>query len=289
MSSTFHSLEIDGLPRQYIVYQPNEVGNQPLPAVLILHGAGATANWTLEEMGWLATADNEGLLLIAPEGMRLDPSRPPNFFDNPQVWNDSGSRGMLGPSKADDMSFLRAMLDRVTTDYSIDPRRVYVTGFSNGACMTFRVGAEISERFAALAPVAGLLRFEDPRPAFARPTLFLIGSADPLIPLAGGEVTSPWDGTVIQRPPVGQTLARWAEAIGCPSEPAQVTSRDGVQISEYGPGRDNATISVYVVDGLGHHWPGGRGRFNPRIAGPPSDRLRANDVIWEFFRQHPLQ
>jgi polyhydroxybutyrate depolymerase len=60
-----------------------------------------------------------------------------------------------------------------------------------------------------------------------------------------------------------------------------------VTVAEFGPGKGVEFVWVTVA-GLGHHWPGGRGRLNPEVFGPPSDRLRANDRIWEFFRRHAL-
>jgi polyhydroxybutyrate depolymerase len=76
-------------------------------------------------------------------------------------------------------------------------------------------------------------------------------------------------------------------ALGCPPEARRTRSESGIDISEYGPCRNDAGLLAYVIDGLGHHWPGGRGRLNRRFAGVPSDRVRANDVIWDFFRRHP--
>jgi polyhydroxybutyrate depolymerase len=114
-----------------------------------------------------------------------------------------------------------------------------------------------------------------------------VGDSDPLVPLAGGDVTSLWNGRVESRPPVAAVLASWAERLGLPPEPVVTSERDGVTVAEFGPGKGVEFVWVTVA-GLGHHWPGGRGRLNPEVFGPPSDRLRANDRIWEFFRRHAL-
>jgi polyhydroxybutyrate depolymerase len=287
MSTTSHTIEVGPVTRRYLVHPPRVRPDAAMPVVILLHGAGGTAKWTLEETGFASTSNREGILLVLPEGTRADPDRPPGFLDNPQVWNDKSGHGMAGPRHADDVGFIRALLDRVEAEFPVDPRQIYVTGFSNGACMTFCLATELSERIAAVAPVAGHLRLSDPRPAVARPTLFLIGAADPLVPLEGGTIRSPWDGREFRRPAVADTLRRWALALGCGPEPTKGRTEIGVQITEYGPCRDGASLTAYVIDGLGHHWPGGRGRLNRRFAGPPSDRVRANDVIWDFFRRHP--
>jgi polyhydroxybutyrate depolymerase len=287
MTTTSHTLESGGLERHYLVHAPAGHAPDKMPLVVLLHGAGGTADWTLEETDMATKADRAGFLLAVPDATRADPSRPAGFLENPQVWNDNGGHGLLGASAADDVGFIRAMLDHIENVFSVDRKRVYVTGFSNGACMTFCLGNELSERFAALAPVSGSLRLKDPHPAIARPTIYIVGSADPLMPLEGGTVRSPWDGRVFRRAPAVETFRRWAIALGCPPEPISQRVENGVHISRYGPGRDGACLVAYVIDGLGHHWPGGRGRLNRRFAGSPSDRVSANDLIWDFFRQHP--
>jgi polyhydroxybutyrate depolymerase len=274
-------------PRRCLVQHPVGV-TEPLPVVLILHGSGATAAWALEEIGWSSLADRVPLLTVAPEGARPEPSRPPGFLDNPQVWNDGSPQGLPPRPDIDDVAFLDQILDYLPRHYHIDPRRVYLTGFSNGAGMAFRYAAERGQRVAAIAPVAGYCWEANPRPTRAVPTLYLVGDADPLVPLEGGNIRTPWGLSPTPRPPVRQTLQRWAGALGCPTEPARIADTEEATIAHYGPGRDGATLTAYTIHGLGHHWPGGRGQLNPRLAGPASDRVRANELIWDFFCQHAL-
>ena len=281
------ALRHNGRPRRFLVHDPTEHGAALLPTVVMLHGAGGTAAWTLAETGWADKADREGFLLVLPEGLRPDLAKPPHFLDNPSVWNDGSPPLVPAAPLADDVGFLDAVLDDVQKSFPVDPRRVYVTGFSNGGGMAFRLGAERAPRYAALAPVAGHCWLADPRPVRPVPTLYLVGSDDPLFPLAGGEIPSPWTGRRIHRPSLADTLRRWAVALGVPPEPAATREDDGVRTVVY-HGPHATELTAHVIRGLGHHWPGGRGQFNPRIAGPASDRLRANDVIWEFFQRQSL-
>jgi polyhydroxybutyrate depolymerase len=282
------SLDTPAGPRPYRVHAPpGWRAHAPLPVVVMLHGAGGTALWTLQETGWDRTADRAGFLVVLPEGTRPDPTRPPTFLHNAPAWNDGSPRGSTGHRAADDVAFIEGVLDDVARRYPTDPARVYAAGFSNGAGMVFRLGAELSGRFAALAPVAGYCWLPDPRPARALPTLYMVGSDDPLVPLDGGVVTLPWGKVRRHRPPVRDTLARWARALGCPPGPVLLGDGDGVRVERYGPGRDGAELLAYTIAGLGHHWPGGRGRLSRRLAGPPSDSVRANDVLWDFFARHP--
>jgi polyhydroxybutyrate depolymerase len=172
------------------------------------------------------------------------------------------------------------VLDDAATRYPIDAARVGVTGFSNGAAMAFRYAAERAGRVAAVAPVAGHCNVE-PRPSRPVPTLYLTGRDDPLVPLAGGEIVTPWGRSRVARVPVSATLAKWAAAIGCSTTPRTIESAGGVTVEEFaGP----VPMRAVTIDGLGHHWPGGRGELLRRIAGPPSARVDACGAVWDFFR-----
>ena len=168
---------------------------------------------------------------------------------------------------------------------AVDRSRVYLGGFSNGAGMTFRAAAELADRFAAVAPVAGHCRVLDPKPVRPVPTLYVLGTLDPLIPVRGGDVRSPWQHRLVRRPPVAQTLEAWAAAIGCDPVPVVVSDAGGIRTEVY-PGP--VEFRAVYVEGLGHHWPGGKGLLSHRIAGPPSAALDGTAAVWEFFRRHAL-
>ena len=112
------------------------------------------------------------------------------------------------------------------------------------------------------------------------PTLFVVGSDDPLIPIAGGDIRSPWDGRVEHRPPLVVSLARWATALGLDPVPRVVEEANGIRTEQFGDER----FRCMTIRGLGHHWSGGRGRLKRSIAGQPMSRVSANELIWEFFR-----
>jgi polyhydroxybutyrate depolymerase len=121
------------------------------------------------------------------------------------------------------------------------------------------------------------------------PTLFIIGDSDPLVPLAGGHVATPWRGMAADKPPVRESLDRWARAIGCRTPAVLVDEAAGVKRERYEPDVGGGEFLVYTVTALGHHWPGGRAQLNPRLAGAPSNRLDATRAIWEFFAPRRLE
>ncbi|MFV1967883.1 MAG: PHB depolymerase family esterase [Pirellulaceae bacterium] len=125
------------------------------------------------ETGWAEKADREGFLAVFPEGTPPDPSRPARFIGNPQTWNDGSKRSNLGAAVRGvaDVEFVSAMLSDLSTRFKVDKRRVYATGFSNGASMTFRLARELSTAIAAVAPVAGADWLENKNPDRAVPLL----------------------------------------------------------------------------------------------------------------------
>jgi polyhydroxybutyrate depolymerase len=245
----------------------------------MLHGAGGSGAWARDETRWNRTADEHGFVVAYPEGLAIDPARPSGFLQNPQVWNAGAGPGLIVNRGPDDVKFLATVIVDLQKRADVDPKRVFMTGFSNGAAMTFRFAAERPNEVAAIAPVSGYCPHVEPmsRPV---PTHFLVGADDPLVPITGGEVVSPWDGRIETRPPLRTSLARWAAALGTTSEPKTIAEEDGVRLEEFSP--DFRTV---IIAGLGHHWPGGRGRLLRRLAGQPSNRVDANSMIWDFFRR----
>lgn len=256
---------------------------RPLPVVLILHGAGGSGDAYLDRTGWAKKADEAGFLAVAPDGLPSAPRFRADFWTNPRLWNT----GLLDPGSArarvDDRAFFVALLDDLARRWPVDADRIYLTGHSNGGGMTFRLGTELSDRFAALAPVASHYWYgEDARPAHPRPTLYLVGTEDPFVPLAGGEITLPWGKRV--SPPVAHTLDLWAKGLGCTSEPSTRRDDDGVKIVDYGPGREGSSLTAVFVARHGHSWPGGSDVMPAYMTGPVSGKVDATDMIWDFFR-----
>jgi polyhydroxybutyrate depolymerase len=272
---------------------------------VFLHGTGATVAWADNETGWSNLAEREGFALAIPEALPPDPTKPPKFLTNPPRWNDGIDEKMQSDSlaanhTASDVTFLTAVIDDAIRLTGADARRVFVSGFSNGASMTFRLAIELADRLAAIAPLAGHCWFANPRPARPIPTLYVVGSADPLIPLRGGETRSPWQQRFVRVPPVAVTLEKWARAIGCDPVPIHEESlASSGLLSERVPTKkeDIVRVDTYpgpvlfrsvVIEGLGHHWPGGKGGFNHHLAGPQVDTVNGTELVWDFFKQHAV-
>lgn len=275
-----HSVTVDGRARIYNVYAPSDYSSQrPLPVVVMLHGAGATGTGVIAETAWSEKAEQQGFLAVFPDAVRADPSTPPGFLTNPQLWNDGSGRGQSFLSGVDDVKFLDLLLADLAKKYAVDAKAVFLTGFSNGASLVFRAAALLPDRFAAIAPVAGpywpLPSAPSRRPQV--PTLFIVGTADPFNPLDGGPISHPW-GSFTQ-PPLLAGLREWAGLNGCEGGLGSAAGRQGVRSLACA----SFPLRVYLVEGLGHMWPGGTPQFPASYIGTDPGTLPATDVIWEFF------
>jgi polyhydroxybutyrate depolymerase len=272
--------------RTFVVHVPVGFdGKSKVPVVFMLHGAGGTGAGAEPQTGWAAKSDREGFIAVFPDGTPVRPALPARFLGNPRLWNDgSGRAASMG--NVDDVGFVSAMIDYLEARYSADPDRIYCTGFSNGASMTFSVGVNLASRVAAVASVSGHLWYSGKQLAYPVPLLFIIGTDDPLNPLAGGNVKLPW-GNTRYHPPVDDSLKEWERMLGCGPQVTTTRARNGVDEVAYDQCAKGGEVVYYTVKGLGHVWPGGKNRLPEKWVGKPSNDLNATDIIWDFFKAHP--
>jgi polyhydroxybutyrate depolymerase len=283
------TLQTPFVERTYRLFGPVP-GSPPGALVICLHGTGGSGLLAAQETELHTLGREVGFSVAYPDAGPVRWDRPTGFLSNPQRWND----GSTSPTdflhhETDDVQFLRfAIADAIGRTHA-DRRRIYLTGFSNGAGMTFRMAAEARELFAAIAPIAGYCPANVPLPARPISTLFITGEADPLVLPKVGLARLPWFKEPVPRPGVFETLQRWFTHNQCHTQAILDSEIQGVQDWRYPPLQEpGVECRVMLVSDLGHHWPGGRAMLNPRIGGPPSNRLNANETIWKFFERHRL-
>jgi polyhydroxybutyrate depolymerase len=309
-----HTLEFEGLTRTYKVHTPPSYdGTRPLPVVLVLHGGGGHADDVIRWIGMNDTADEAGFIAVHPNGSPAGGARIPGARQQLCVWNAGTCCSPAEGKAADDIGFIRVMLDELAELYAIDERRIYATGASNGAMMSYTLASQLPDRIAAIAPVAAAMGFEEIEAKRAVPVLHIHGTEDMNAPVAGG--VGPNARAKFVQMPLGKCIAKWAEHNGCPPEPVveMLPDRedDGTRVRRetYGPGKGGAEVILYLIEGGGHTWPGApdlaakylartkiRG-IEPdpwyleffRRCGRASRDISANDVIWEFFSRHSLE
>ncbi|TWU62606.1 Alpha/beta hydrolase family protein [Crateriforma conspicua] len=282
-------LDVNKVKRSYLVHLPeSDDKSKRWPVVIMFHGGGGNGKLAMSDTGWAAKADKEGFIAVFPEGTSPDPSRPGRFLGNPQTWNDGSKRPTVGAAERGeaDIAFVSAIIDDLKKRYQVNHRQIYVTGFSNGASLSFRIARELSSAVAAFAPVAGhdWVRNRPDRPV---PVIYVVGAADPLCPVAGGEV-------FIGRKPFGkkpgtrEMLAKWVKLHKGLDKPRIVYDKNGAVGEAFSRPNEGETVVLYTIDGHGHHWPGGKTLLGERIAGKNTSQLQATDVIWDFFKTHSL-
>lgn len=266
--------------RSYIVHVPPGAGARPLPVVINLHGGGSNAESQQRYSQMDRVADREHFVVVYPDGT----GRLPRML----VWN-AGT--CCGASVADDVGFIRAVIDDVGKRIPIDRKRVFATGMSNGAMMSYRLAAEAPDLVAAIAPVAGsmvLLRFHPTRPV---PVMHIHSVDDPRALYNGGlGPPFPMTNSRVEHPPVERQLAKWIAYDGCPSTPrveARLVGKGdnaGNTATKlvYAPCTSGAEVVLWKLTGSGHVWPGSS-RGLERILGRPTRLFDASEEIWKFF------
>jgi polyhydroxybutyrate depolymerase len=281
---------VDGTERRYLVHLPQGYDrDRKWPVVIMFHGGGGKGRTAMWDTGWAELADQEGFLAVFPEGTPPDPSRPSAFVGNPQTWNDGSRRPTVTAAerKVPDVKFVSALLADLKQHFHADDRRIYATGFSNGASMSFRLARELPAEFAAIAPVAGADWLSGTLPDRPVPVLYITGSADPLNPLDGGEIHI-GRRSYGEKPASGEMIRKWAKLHGCEPEPSVILDEKATRAIAYRQPGGGQPVVFYTLDGHGHHWPGGKVILPGRLAGENTATIKATKVIWQFFKKQAL-
>lgn len=274
--------------RRYLVAAPpaEKPGRRAL--VLVLHGAGASAQQVLGQAYppsplsvWLEIAAREQLVVIAPDAGKGG-------------WSDCFASDARVAVK-DDVGFIAALIDHAVARHGADPERVYLIGVSRGGWMAYRAAVEIPQRLAAFSVVlAGMpLPGRSPAPAVPLPALVFGCTADPLIPYHGGKH---WYAPPFIEPVRGieDSVHAWRALAGLPDTPevlrlAAGDPRGRTRVTRFmwGQAPDGMQVGLYRIDGAGHAEPSRLKRY-PRfinwLTGLQNADLEVAEAAWEFFR-----
>lgn len=271
------SIDVDGLSRTYLIYRPPALTRAAaVPLVVMLHGGYGSGKQAERQYNWDATADTGHFVVLFPDGVR-------------RSWNAGTCCGTASSENVDDVGFLTALIAQTILQEHIDPRRIYVTGMSNGALMTYRLACESSIPLAAIGPVAGT--FAQPCRTPHRTSVIAIhGLDDTSIPYNGGLGLQTHDVTF---PSVQSTIAWWRAHDGC--DRAIVTTAAPITMYR-SKCPDDRDVELRTITGAGHQWPGSRpltqaeafvaARITGRLPAPSSTAMDATAVLWAFFSSH---
>lgn len=276
----WHDLDVGGHTRSYLLFQPETVDLRPLPLVLAFHGSGVDGRQMANFSGLHELAADERFVVVYPNGT--------GHTSHTLSWNAGNCCGKAMLEKMDDVGFVRGIIETVSSQLPIDGSRIYAVGFSNGAMMAYRVGMELSDTIAAIAPVSGPMGFTEATPSRPVPVCHFHGTVDEFAPYEGGIGKRSVSRCNFQS--AEQSVAMWVKANGCDPQPAVETLptkvEDGTKIERfhYTGGRDSSEVIFYRITGGGHTWPGRTTPFT--ILGKSTKNLDANRTIWQFFQRH---
>jgi polyhydroxybutyrate depolymerase len=248
------SLKVGGERRTFLLHTPpGSTRSRPLPLVVALHmrRPGANGKVLRDLTGLDAKADRERFLVAYPDGI------------------DGGWNAIVCCSADDDVGFIRALVEHLQRRWHADPDRVYATGASNGAAMSYRLAAALPGVFAAIAPVSGALIDVDVPEGFPRTPVSLVAFH--------GRQDTIFDS-------MSQGVAAWRRRVGCPPPMLAAHGGDGTVTRAVSRCRNGTTLQVYELAEMGHAWPGATA--DDPMAGPDTP-VSANDLIWQFFERHP--
>jgi polyhydroxybutyrate depolymerase len=249
----------------------------PTPVVFCIHGLAQNAvMFCVAGAAMNQLSDQKGFILVMPNGYQSS-------------WNGGTCCGAASNERLDDVALFRAIFAELQKHLNIDTRRVYATGLSNGAYMSYRLACDAADLFVAVAPGAGaigkndigggtnaLSDFTKCEPSRAVSVLDIHGTADGLIPYA------------LQAP----SLSLISGKDGCSSttSPASAPPSGGdTKCVTYGGCPTDIEVTGCSIQNGGHCWFGssdcgtGAGPIGLVFVGANSNTIKNNDAIWEFF------
>jgi polyhydroxybutyrate depolymerase len=271
------TVALDGIDRRYVVYIPQDLPGRA-PVVFMFHGSSGTGEQFLRTSGWREQADREGLIAVFPTGLRyrvLESGRRVTKWNDYELATEIDLNELPpgypegSPMPANDVGFVDLIMEDLGGELPIDRRRVYASGFSNGANFAARIAADRATRIAAAAYSGGGLT-EVRSPARQVPTYVTAGTRDAKILEGTGLAELPLNPVDILTSPVVrpfidlhlETLGLDPDLFGAVARPRTTSLRWPAT---------GSVLRFGMIAGMGHKYP---------------DRLVPE--FWRFFRGHSL-
>lgn len=264
------SIISSGEKRSYLLYVPDSYDPAvPTPLVISIHGFVEWPAHQQQISKWNDLADQHGFIVVYPSGTGF-----------PLRWQTRGTlEGTADPWK--DVTFISDLIDKLSTEYNIDPGHIYANGLSNGAGMSLVLSCRLADKIAAIGTVAGAyaLPWDQCQPSRPVPAIIFHGTADPIVWFHGD--TGSHSGFVF--PDIAQWVSTLADRNGCDDNPQVISPIGDVSGVRYN--NCEADVVFYTIEGGGHTWPGGD-PLPERIAGSTNMDISATQLMWDFFLEH---
>ncbi len=283
------SIRHQSMIRDYFVHIPPSYNKDvPMPAVLNFHGGGANAENQKRQSFMDKKSDSAGFIVVYPEGTGKVVAG-----KLVATWNAGRCCGTAASGNVDDVGFISKLIDDLAAKFNIDKRRVYATGISNGALISYRLACELSDKIAAIAPVSAQDSFDNCKPIRPISIIHFHGTADQSALYngghCGGKLKDPgWDCSSVK-----DYIDEWRLINKCPTQSSVTYQKGEVTCITYGPCSRNTEVTLCTIQGAGHTWPGGAYANDTdswkKAVGKITYDISANDAMWEFFKRHSIE
>jgi polyhydroxybutyrate depolymerase len=269
------NLTSGGLARDALVHVPPSY-DATTGTMLILNFHGYTSNAPEEEFltDMNATADARNFITVYPDGVMSS-------------FNAGACCGVAWNNSVDDIQFTKDLLANLESQYCIDPTHIFATGMSNGGFMAHRLGCQMADVFAAIAPVAGVMGIPDDQcqPSRPVPVLDFHGTADPVVPYNGGSPLVGLGSAIgVNFQSVAQTIDTWLAIDVCLTPGVTIFSSGDATCIDYTRCAQGGEVVQCTIANGGHTWPGGV----PIPLGNTSTSISATNTMVDFFLAHPM-
>jgi len=259
------TMQYDGLTREYSIYVPASYdGTLGFPLLFNFHGGNdLVSNW-LTSCDMSPIADTANFILVYPQA-RPDPS-------------DGNSLNWLPKTAGtfDDVPFINTLIDIIASNYQIDQTRIYACGYSLGGDMSFELGCKLSNRIAAIAPVARTMQ--------ANPNSFCspVHPTGVLTILGTDDFISPYNGIIFNGIEyylsAAATQEYWVIKNNCNAAATMNNVSPSVERYTWSTTSGCVYVEELKVIGGGHDWPGSFGNMT----------IDANEEIWQFVSRYDI-
>lgn len=238
--------------RPYKVFVPSSyTESTPMPLVVLLHGYSASGDIQEAFFKLEPLAEERGFLTVHPDGLVDERGN--------RFWNATNACCGFGANAADDVAYLSAIVEEISAEYTVDPKRVHFIGHSNGGFMSYRMACERSDLVASIVSLAGATFADAEDCAATEPVsvLQIHGTADETVSFTGGDIFGN------AYPSAEGSATAWANYDGCGAlEPTSTRldldgGIDGAESSEEMATAcpDGIDVGLWTIDG-GKHIPG---------------------------------
>jgi polyhydroxybutyrate depolymerase len=271
--------------RAYLLHVPGNFRPNSSGLVIALHGSNGSGAMFRSRSLLSAKADQAGFAVAYPYAL-LAPGA------GITEWNEFFNNSFAG-NPPDDVGFLRQLIGALQAQLHPDPRRIYVTGFSNGGFMTHRAGIQLSDLVAAIAVVEGSVVSPGsiqgvPAPLGPVSVLMLHGDQDSTVPYCGGQAYASQE----------QSFNYWSAANRCSTTDTTAPLCDAQGITSVAAKNasgcaQGTEVKFYKLVGGEHDWytvpmnAPGNSPFNPNFDARSGETT--DDIVWNFFATHQKQ